>query len=89
MIWYVLFFLVILKIPVLYLCYIIWWAVKDPPVPGEGFAGGDAGRPGGPGSAWWRTRIRPRPPVRRGPHGLPARRPASVTLARVRRRTPT
>jgi hypothetical protein len=74
MLWFTLWFMVILKIPALYLAYVIWWAVKDPPAPspGPGFAGYDAG-PGVIG-----------PPRRRGrgrlprPHGGPARRPAPL-----------
>ena len=36
MLWYILLFLVALKIPLVYLCYVVWWAVKDPPQPGDG-----------------------------------------------------
>jgi hypothetical protein len=72
MLWFTIWFMVILKIPALYLCYVIWWAVKDPPVEaaggqGEGFGGG--GAPPGP--------TKPRAPVpgrRPGPHGKPGRR---------------
>jgi hypothetical protein len=75
MLWFTIWFMVILKIPALYLAYVIWWAVKDPPAPsaGPGFAGHDSG----PG-------IRPPRPRDRGrlprPHGGPSRRP--VLLAR-------
>jgi hypothetical protein len=80
MLWFTIWFLVILKIPIAYLGYVIWWAVKDPPAPetgpGRGWAGnvGDGG--GGVESAG-RRRLPPRPiPGRRpGPHGVPARRP--------------
>jgi hypothetical protein len=34
MVWEIVFMLVILKIPVVYLCVVIWWAIK--PVPAEG-----------------------------------------------------
>src|SRR5918999_353252 len=67
MLWFTLWFMVILKIPALYLCYVIWWAVKDPPVEAAGGASGGLGggsvRPGP---------HRPRTPVpgrRPGPHG--------------------
>jgi hypothetical protein len=86
--WFIIVFLVVLKIPIVYLCYVVWWAVKDPPVPGEGYgeAAGDSGL-GGPGpdaGSWWKRRMPPRS-LRRGPHGSPARRPA---LTRARSRTP-
>jgi hypothetical protein len=89
MLWFTLVFLVLLKIPLLYLCYVVWWAVKDPPAPGEGLE--DAGvEPGfGPepeSGSWWKRRL-PRHPTRRGPHGSPARRPA-VAPTRARSRAP-
>lgn len=31
--WLTIWFMVILKIPIAYLVYVIWWAVKDPPEP--------------------------------------------------------
>jgi hypothetical protein len=64
MLWFTLWFMVILKIPALYLCYVIWWAVKDPPAAapgtsGEGFGGGGL-----------------EPPRRRGPRApAPGRHP--------------
>jgi hypothetical protein len=75
MLWFTIWFMVILKIPALYLAYVIWWAVKDPPAPGTAGGGGlprldDRPRP-------WRPRARrPVPGRRPGPHGTPARRPA-------------
>jgi hypothetical protein len=81
--WFTIWFLVILKIPAIYLAYVIWWAVKDPPAES---AGGDGGilRGGGPGP----TGPEPRPPVRgraTGPHGKPSRRPArTVETLRTR-----
>ena len=90
MLWFTLVFLVLLKIPVVYLGYVIWWAVKDPPAPGEGFAGsGEAPGAGGPepGSSWWKRRSS-RQPMRRGPHGSPIKRPAPV-LDRVHSSSPT
>jgi hypothetical protein len=81
--WFTLWFLVILKLPALYLAYIIWWAVKDPPDATAGGAGEDAADDGGPG--WRPSRDRGR--ARRsggGPHGSPARRPARVPVAPAR-----
>lgn len=77
MLWFTIWFMVILKIPALYLCYVIWWAVKDPPIEAaggeaEGFGGGGAPlRPDGP-------RL-PVPGRRPGPHGKPARRHGRAT----------
>ena len=81
MLWYSLWFLVILKIPILYLAYVIWWSVKDPPLPAAG-ADGSAGEAGG-GPGWGRG---PRRGRRGGPHGAPARRPARTTVALASRR---
>jgi hypothetical protein len=72
MLWFTLWFAVALKLPALYLAYVIWWSVKDPPeaAPGNfqgGVAGGDAGH-GGPRTP---ARDRRRSP---GPHGSPDRR---------------
>lgn len=79
MLWFTIFFMVILKIPAVYLAYVIWWAVKDPPVPGTGAAGGGYG-----GGAPWRPPTRkPAPGRQPGPHGAPVRRP-SPTPAPVR-----
>ena len=90
MLWYILFFLVALKIPLVYLCYVVWWAVKDPPQPGDGFEGlagaGDGGGTPDQGDAWWKRRT-PRRPERRGPHGSPVRHP-EPTLTRARSKPP-
>jgi hypothetical protein len=37
-IWELVFMLVILKIPVVYLCVVVWWAIKAEPEPLEGAA---------------------------------------------------
>jgi hypothetical protein len=82
MLWFSIWFLVILKLPIAYLGYVIWWAVKDPPAPpagpdfGRAESGNDGGGVGGPG----RRRVvrRPVPGRRPGPHGMPARRPVPV-----------
>jgi hypothetical protein len=81
-IWEVVFLMVILKIPIVYLCLVVWWSIKAEPRPEEGAAitavvGGDDDRP----TRRWRFR----PPHRRpGPHGSPARsyaRSARATAA--------
>jgi hypothetical protein len=88
--WFTLIFMLALKIPIVYLCYVIWWALKEPPQPGEGGGGPAAdGDPGGPssGSSWWWRRIA-RNGSRRGPHGAPARRPQHA-VAQQRTKTHT
>lgn len=75
MTWPIIFLLVVLKIPVAYLCAVVWWAIRAEPRPEEPAAlvgtGGDA--PDRP--AWSRAgRLRPQPP--RGPIRRPAARRA-------------
>ena len=33
MVWEIVFMLLILKIPIVYLCVVVWWAIKAEPVP--------------------------------------------------------
>ncbi|HUQ22224.1 MAG TPA: hypothetical protein VM049_04345 [Gaiellaceae bacterium] len=83
MIWELVFMLVILKIPVVYLCAVVWWAVKAEPQPLEG--AGVVGVLGpDPGCDWQTRRARAlrRGPVPRG--GRPARKPGRVAYARAR-----
>jgi hypothetical protein len=74
MVWEAIFLLLILKIPIVYLCWVVWYAIKaEPKPPYEPAvvtvrAGLDLDPRGG-----WRPRFaRPRVP-RRGPHGSPGR----------------
>ena len=64
--------LVILKIPVVYLCAVVWWAIKAEPHPPEG-AGRTASLEPGPSGDWprckWTDGRRRRPPVRPLPRG--------------------
>jgi hypothetical protein len=69
----ILFLMVILKIPIVYLCVVVWYAIKAEPRPGEGPASvADRGtdEPGGPGGS---RRLRPRRLRPRPPHGGPTR----------------
>ena len=71
MVWLAIWMTVMLKIPAVYLAYVIWWAVKDPPEAeagsaGEGIDGGGL-----------------EPPRRRGPRAPdpgPPPRPARLAL---------
>lgn len=80
--WELIFLMLVLKIPIAYLCLVVWWAVKAEPRPLEG-----AGRlvePTDPLAPPLRG-LRARPgPRRRGPRGGPARtypRTARASLA--------
>ena len=79
-----LFLFVGLKAPLLALCYLVWWAIKQTPEDDE--------QPGGGGGAKHRPhapRPLPRTP-RRGPHGeppLPAPPRTRPVTARARRLT--
>ena len=73
-----LYLFVFLKLPIVALCWLVWWAVRQEPDLAEDPAGGDGG-----------TKHRPHPPrplpraPRRGPHGDPTPAPPP----RVRRVT--
>jgi hypothetical protein len=71
MTWELIWMLIILKIPVIYLCLVVWWAVRAKPAPLE-----PALLPVpteiDPRPGWSFQHLRPRRP-RRGPHGTPAR----------------
>jgi hypothetical protein len=78
-IWELVFMLVILKIPIVYLCVVVWYAVKSEPdlEPGdEGATEQPVPRPWRPWHSW-RPPVGPRP-RRGGPHGSPARTPARL-----------
>ena len=79
MVWEFVFLMLILKIPVIYLCAVVYWAIRndrDPAEPARLLV------PAGvePRPPWSRRPLRPR----LGPHGSPRRR-----HARVRREAPT
>ena len=84
MTWPIIFLLVVLKIPVAYLCAVVWWAIKAEPKPEAPSALVTAGGPVPPEGPVWRRSARSRP---RPPHG-PLRRPSgrcSVARAYARR----
>jgi len=65
--WTFIYLMVILKIPIVLLLYIVWWAVKQAPDEAEQPSGGDGGSRRGPHPRG----TLPRGP-RRGPHSAPA-----------------
>ena len=84
--WGILWLAVALKLPIVALLYLVWWAIKDPPAVEAGDdEGGSADRDPRP-----HPRGRPPHPPRRGPHGAPEpSAPARVRVAerRTQRRT--
>ena len=84
MVWEVVFLLVILKIPIVYLCCVVYWAIKAEPKPLDGAAVAVSDDPD-LGPARWSPRRGPQPRrPRRGPHGAPQRRYARAAVARTR-----
>jgi hypothetical protein len=76
-IWELVFLMLILKIPIVYLCTVVYYAIKAEPRPSAGAGVNAELGPDDPDSGWKRRRrrgLRPRP------HGGPAR-----TYARVPR----
>lgn len=65
MLWFTIWFMVILKIPLAYFGYVMWWSLRDAP---DAFPspGPDEGSGYGP-------RRGPRLTLRGGPHGVPSR----------------
>ncbi len=81
--WELIFLMVIMKIPIVYLCWVVYWAIKSGPVPDDGTA--LVARGDGPGydpDPRFRRARRNRPPR---PHGGPTRaypRTARAAVAR-------
>ena len=75
--WEILFLLIILKIPLVWVCWVVWWAIKAEPV-----VGGD----GSNEEFNWRPWSRPpgSRPSRGGPHGRGSRRAARAARSRDR-----
>ncbi|HEY2074527.1 MAG TPA: hypothetical protein VGG88_13195 [Gaiellaceae bacterium] len=78
-IWEIVFLMVILKIPVVYLCTVVYYAIKAEPRPEEGAAVTAKIGPDDAGPGWRRSRSRPR-----RPRGGPARTyPRTARAARA------
>jgi hypothetical protein len=78
-VWELIWLMVIMKIPILYLCWVVYWAIKAEPRPEQPAALLVTGDDGAPPA--WRPPRRPRRP---GPHGRPARGYARTRRAAVR-----
>ena len=72
--------MLVLKIPIIYLCAVVWWAVRAQPQPLEGAALAVSEPP--PGDPSFRGR---RSPLRTGPRGGPARRHARAGRTAIAR----
>jgi hypothetical protein len=87
-VWELIWLMVIMKIPILYLCWVVWWAIKAEPRGEEGAALPAPVPPDSqPSGSGWRFRRGRRPRPAR-PHGGPTRvypRTARAALARTRR----
>jgi hypothetical protein len=82
--WAFVYLMLVLKIPIIALLWIVWWAVRATPEGDEQPSDGDGGLPRSPRHP---RRPLPRHP-RRGPHGDPAPVPPTRTrtvVARARR----
>ena len=82
MVWEAVFLLVVLKIPIAYMCLVVWWAIRAEPRPGPDAAGVAVVSPTDDGSCDWRRghRRRGRRPV---PPPRPAGRPVRTAYARA------
>lgn len=82
--WELVFLMVILKIPIVYLCYVVWYAIKAQPRRGQDGLAGVRVAPDLPPPGFGRFR---RPPRRRPPrpHGGPSRAYARTARAAVTR----
>ena len=77
-VWELIFMMVILKIPIAYLCFVVYWAVKAEPKPPEPVRASTQAEGPEPKAPWSPQSRKPRP--RRGPERGPARaRRATLT----------
>lgn len=83
--WEFVFMMVVLKIPIVYLFFVVRWAIRAEPEPGGGTAGG-AGEGGGPPGRWRGGLIEPGRPGfdRGGPVRMPPRRRPRTAFANGR-----
>lgn len=83
MVWEALFLLVVLKIPIVYMCLVVWWAIKAEPRPEAGAGLVARVSPTDPGGCDWRDRRRRRLLDGRRPPRGPVPRPARTAYARA------
>jgi hypothetical protein len=80
-VWELIFLMVILKIPIAYLCWVVYWAIKSQPLPEEGAAL----RPIAVEPRPWNDPRRPRRGRPPRPHGGPTRGYARTSRAAAAR----
>ena len=80
--WELIFMMLILKIPIVYLCLVVYWAIRAEPKPPEPALLPVAPEPplDAPG-AWVARRRPPRRPARGGPHTPPSGRVSRARAA--------
>ena len=76
--WELIFLMAIMKIPIVYLCLVVWWAIRAVPGPLEPAVVREHGDPDPASGPRRPRRSRPR---RGGPHGFPARGPRGRAAA--------
>jgi hypothetical protein len=81
-VWEAVFLLVVLKIPIVYLCVVVWWAIKAEPGPDEGAALVARVSPTDQGPCDWRERHRKRVLAGRRPPRRPVGPRVSTAFAR-------
>ncbi|MDQ2984784.1 MAG: hypothetical protein M3R70_12830 [Actinomycetota bacterium] len=78
--WELIFLMLIMKIPIVYLCLVVWWAVRAEPRPPEPAIVNAELDPGiEPHAPWQAGRVRR--PRKQGPHGSARRRPVRYRRA--------
>jgi hypothetical protein len=80
--WEIVLMVVVLKIPVAYVLWVIWWAIRAEPEVGT-----EGGTEGVNWSPWRRRGPRPLGPERSAPRGLPTRPGSRGSRERQRART--
>jgi hypothetical protein len=83
-VWEVVFMLVLLKIPLVYLCMVVWWAIRAEPREEETAVVARVPDTPETPNAWSRPgRARPSPGGRRGPHPRVGPQPVGAREARL------
>jgi len=82
--WELIFLMLLMKLPIVYLIAVVWWAVRAEPRPEEGAAVTVVTGPEAPQPKSSDPRVRGRLPRAPRPHGSPVRKPARVAAASSR-----
>jgi hypothetical protein len=82
--WELIFLMFLMKLPIVYLIAVVWWAVRAEPRPEEGAAVTVVTRPDAPQPESFERRAPHRQPRSPRPHGGPGRRPVRAAHAPAR-----